>query len=485
MTIPASQAEVAAFLQTQSGRPPLETHISAVFLGAETVWKLRKSVRLPFLDYTDVAERRRMAERELALNAPYAPGLYRGVIPVTRDADGLHLGGEGPVLDWVVAMARVPADRFLDTLADHGALTPTLLDQIADSVAAQHASLAPVQRDLPASMRTVIDGNRVAALTAGLDPATVETWHGQATARIARTEAWLTARAGSGFVRRAHGDLHLGNMCLWQGKPVPFDALEFDEDLATIDLGYDLAFLLMDLLLRCGRPAANRVLNRYVARTGDAALLAGLPLYLSSRALIRAHVLARTGQNAARYLQAAMDFLNPAPPRALAVGGLPGTGKSTFARALAPELGPAPGALILRSDEIRKRRSGVAPEHPLPESAYTSQASEAVMQTLLRDHATALAAGHAAIADATFLAEADRTRIAAASTQVPFTGIWLEAPMATLASRIAARTGDASDADLTILARAAAKDPGPITWHRLDATDPQALARFIETVTHP
>src|ERR1700759_927715 len=118
---------------------------------------------------------------------------------------------------------------------------------------------------------------------------------------------WLTGRSGAGYVRRCHGDLHLGNLCLWEGKPVPFDALEFDEALATIDVAYDLAFLLMDLEHRVDRAAANRVLNRYVARTGDATLVGGLPVFLSLRAMVRAHVEARSGHpdQVGAYLEAA------------------------------------------------------------------------------------------------------------------------------------------------------------------------------------
>ncbi len=165
---------------------------------------------------------------------------------------------------------------------------------------------------------------------------------------------------------------------------MPFDALEFDEAMATIDLGYDLAFLLMDLDQRVGRSAANHVLNRYVARTGDAALTRGLSVFLSLRAMIRAHVQAKREHvdEANRYLSAAARYLTSPAPIVIAIGGLPGTGKSTLARALAPEVGGAPGALVLRSDEIRKRTHGVAPEQRLPQSAYSGTTSEAVLSTL-------------------------------------------------------------------------------------------------------
>ena len=139
-------------------------------------------------------------------------------------------------------------------------------------------------------MRGIAEGNVPSARAAGLPADAIEAWRAACLAELDAIADWQRERARDGFVRRAHGDLHLGNMCLWQGAPVPFDALEFDEALATIDLGYDLAFLLMDLDHRVGRAAANRVLNRYVARTGDAALTRGLPAFLSLRAMIRAHV---------------------------------------------------------------------------------------------------------------------------------------------------------------------------------------------------
>ena len=235
---------------------------------------------------------------------------------------------------------------------------------------------------------------------------------------------WLEQRSRDGFVRRVHGDLHLGNLCLWRGKPVLFDALEFDEAMATIDLGYDLAFLLMDLDQRVDRAAANRVLNRYVARTGDAELTRGLPVFLSLRAMVRAHVEAKRGNRAPaeRYLDAATAYLRVTRPIALAIGGLPGSGKSTVARALAPELGNAPGALVLRSDEIRKRQHGVAPEQRLPQSAYSDAASQAVFAELAELVRQTAAGGHAVIADATFIDPQDRALVqsAAAAAGVPF-----------------------------------------------------------------
>jgi aminoglycoside phosphotransferase family enzyme len=480
MTIPPSQAEAAAFLQRLSGAAPIETHISAVFVGRDTAWKMKKAVALGFLDFTRLEDRERFCRRELDLNRPHAPGIYRDVVPLTRGPDGaLREGGEGEAVEWVLRMAPIPAEDFLDRVAP----TPPLLDAVADAVAAMHAAAPRAEVDAPAALAAILEGNVRSARRAGLPPARVEAWAAAARGGLARAAQALATRAAAGFVRRCHGDLHLGNICLWDGRPTLFDALEFDEALATIDVGYDLAFLLMDLDLRHGRAAANRVLNRYVARTGDAGLVAGLPVWLSLRAMIRSHVAATRGADAAALLAAAEAHLRPAPPRLLAVGGLQGTGKSTLARALAPALGRCPGALVLRTDEIRKRRFGVAPEHRLPPEAYAEAVSREVHAEMLALARAALAGGQAVILDAVFL-DPDQRQAAEAparDTGLPFDGLWLEAPLEVLRARLAARRDDASDADEGVLLRAAEADPGAIAWHRIAADDgaPAAAARAI------
>lgn len=477
--IPLGQAEAAAFLQGLAGAAPIETHISTVFRGADTVWKLKKAVRLPFLDFSGVEDRRRFLLRELALNAPYAPGLYRDVVPIVRRPGGLGFGVEqgAPerVVDWVLRMARVPEGDFLDRVT----LTPLLLDATADAVAEMHAALPVVAVEHATErLRQVALGNGRSALAAGLPPDAVHGWQGAMLAALDARAALIDGRAAAGFVRRAHGDLHLGNLLLWHGRPAPFDALEFDEDLATIDLGYDLAFLLMDLERRISRAAANRVLGRYVGRNGDAALVGLLPAFLSMRAMVRAHVEASRGRGGLDYLEAAMAALRPAPPVALAIGGLMGTGKTTLARALAPELGPAPGALVLRSDEARKRLEHVRPEDRLPPSAYTAVSHQRTDAALLDNARDAIGGGHAVVVDATFLDPGLRERVAAVARAAgaPFLGLWLHAPRDELEHRVAARLGDASDATVAVL-RAVSGVAPPADWRHVEASDAAATLR--------
>lgn len=483
----AGQAGTYALLQGLAGRAPIETHISAIFLGKDTVWKLRRAVRLPFLDFTSLAERERTARRELALNRAAAPGMYRDVVAVHCQPDGrVVLGGTGEIVDWVLRMALVPEGDFLDAMAARGAIGPGLLDALGDTVAAYHGELPPLQTDPIAAFAHLIDGNIASARGAGLPDAKIDRWANAIRQELANRADWLIARRDGGFVRRIHGDLHLGNLCMWQGKPTPFDALEFDEALAEFDVGYDLAFLLMDLEARLDRAAANRVLNRYLARSLDWGLVAGLKLFISLRAMVRAHVEARSGHAArsADYLARALGALENTPTIVLAIGGLPGTGKSTLARAVAPQLGPAPGAVVVRSDEIRKRQHKVAPEQRLPTSAYTPQASAAVFAELTHAVRSLSASGQAVIADATFMADAHRAMVTAAAG-ADFLGVWLHAPIKLLESRISARTGDASDADLAVLRSAANHDPGAGRWLAVDATDMDAARATVVAALQP
>lgn len=478
--IPPSQAEAALFLARLAGAAPIETHISAIFVGRDTAWKMKKAVALGFLDFTSLDARARFCRRELELNQPAAPGIYRDVVALTRAADGaLREGGAGPAVEWVLRMAPIPAGDFLDAVAARGGLDAALLDGLGDTVFRLHGAAPEVPGlDAPAAMAKVLDGNLRAARRAGLPETLLSPLADALQAALSQAAPLLAARAAAGHLRRCHGDLHLGNLCLWQGKPTPFDALEFDEALAQIDTGYDLAFLLMDLDQRAGRAAANRVLNRYVARSGDAGLLAALPLWLALRALVRAHVAAARGQDGEPLLRAALAYLRPAPPRLVAVGGLQGTGKSSLARLLAPQLGAAPGALLLRSDELRKRRFGLAPEERLPAEAYTEAVSLSIHDELFTNAEGALRHGHSVILDAVFLDAEHRAAAArlAAQLAVPFQGFWLEAPMEMLRQRILARRDDASDATIAVLERAAARDPGVIDWCRLDAAGDVASA---------
>jgi predicted kinase len=299
-----------------------------------------------------------------------------------------------------------------------------------------------------------------------------------------------------GFIRRIHGDLHLGNIALLDDRPVLFDAIEFSEVIASGDVLYDLAFLLMDLTERNLAPAANIVFNRYlVAAKRDENLdaLALLPFFLSMRAAIRAKVTAarleqakpdepaQIARNARTYFDWARRFIAPAPPVMVAVGGLSGTGKSVLARALAPTLAPPPGAVVIRSDVERKALFGRDEFEPLPQDAYTPEVTARVYAAIIEKARRAVAAGHSAILDAVFARpdERDQAERAASAIGAHFQGLFLAADVTTRMKRAGARERDASDANADVARAQEAYDIGTLAWHRVDAsgTPDQTLQR--------
>src|SRR5712691_7758554 len=301
---PESQEPVFALLAepaTHGGAPVkrIDTHAASVFLAGDRAWKVKRAVRFPFLDYSTLDKRKSACAAELAVNRPFAPDIYRRVVPITREADGrLALDGRGTPVEWAVEMRRFREDATLDRLAEAGSIDAGLADALGRAAAAAHAGAAAVE---PApwikALADYIDEHAAAfAATPELfPPADSDALARESRAAYGRIHPLLVERGRRGLIRRIHGDLHLGNIVLVVGRPVLFDAIEFSPLIASGDVLYDLAFLLMDLCERRMRPAANIVLNRYLIeakRNDDLDALAAMPFFLSMRAAIRAKVTA-------------------------------------------------------------------------------------------------------------------------------------------------------------------------------------------------
>ncbi|GAB4145765.1 MAG: AAA family ATPase [Sphingomonadales bacterium] len=465
----------------------IDTHGAVLFLAGDTVYKVKRAVRYAYMDFSTLAKRRQACLAEIALNQPLAPAIYRDVVAITREADGLAFNGQGVVLDYAVRMRRFDERRTLDHLAAKGQLDDPLLGDLAVAVARLHDH-APRHRDFDfaARLAAIIAENRRSLEGHGgfLDRAAIARLDRQSQAALARAHQRLARRQADGFVRRCHGDLHLRNLVMLDGAPTPFDALEFDDALATGDVLYDFAFLLMDLIARDLVDAANYLFNRYLLATGAAHLsaLGPLPLFIATRAAIRAKVAADLAalapppadcqrREAMAYLALANRALaSAAPPRLVAIGGLSGSGKSTLARALAPALGGMPGAVHLRSDVERKRLFDCPETQKLAPSAYRQAVTRQVYQRLYDKAAQVLAGGHWVIVDAVHQRPEEQARLAAiaAAAGADFTGLWLDAPLPTLIDRVAKRQGDASDADAAVVqAQAARRAAAPAEWRRI------------------
>jgi len=514
----ADQSAVFAFLAdpaTHGLSEPvtrIDTHGAAVFLAGPFAYKVKRAVFFPFMDFSTLEKRRAACAAEVEISGAGAPGLYLGVVPIVRTATGLALGGNGEAVEHAVKMRRFDTTLTLDKVAERDELAPDLVKALAAAVVAAHAA-APVLRGFDTASRLasyLADNTKEFAARPELfPPEDVARLARLSEDALARLTPLLTARSDAGFVRRCHGDMHLRNIVLLDGRPVLFDAIEFNDDIATCDMLYDLAFLLMDLWQEDLTKEANGVFNRYLWASDDAQIegLKALPLFLSLRAGIRAKVEAAglahlSGEKQAQgerrvrgEFAQALRFANveaplsktvasaltptvwsstgPRRPTLWAVGGLSGSGKSTWAANMAASFGLAPGAVIVRSDIERKRLFGVGETDRLPSAAYTPEAGERVYERLRTLARRVLATGYSVIVDAVHARPHERDAIekVAQAAGARFYGVWLDAPEGELVRRVDARTGDASDADAAVVRHQLAYDLGDVRWHRTEFID--------------
>ena len=493
-----SQRAVVAFLQDPASYPARpdtvdmqETHGAMVFLAGDTAYKIKKAVAFPYMDFSTLEKRQHFCDREIAINQPAAPEIYLGLVAITQEADGgLAFNGAGQTVEWAVKMQRFDQDMMLDQLPHAMVTEKALIEGLANAVFDYHQK-APVEKvsNGPRRIQLLIDElTESFQRSPDVFPAEdVAQFEQMAEEHLSHAHYCLRLRGRRGFIRRCHGDLHLRNIVLIDEKPVLFDALEFDEELATIDVLYDLAFLLMDLDQRQMSPSANQLLNRYLYHSGaleDIYGMKAMPLFLAIRAGIRAMVANDHAQQlsgaaaeaekatAENYFFTALQYLAPKKPALVAIGGFSGTGKTTLASLLAGTLEHAPGFLHFRTDLERKALFNVPETERLAPSYYTQEISDKVYDRLLHKARIGLKAGQQVIVDAVFAKAREREdfEALARTVNVPFIGIWLEANERMIAARVEARKGDASDATPAVVHQQVEHGVSGLTWHRVDAS---------------
>ena len=464
----------------------IQTHISEIFLASDRAYKLKRAVELPYVDFSTAQLRLETCEKEVELNSRTASELYLGVRRITREDDGqLMFDGRGQLIDAVVELVRFDQDGLFDRLAVRGKLTPTLMDQLAQKISHFH-DLAPIihQGRGAQNIENVLAINKAGFETSKVfSKEEIEGLNQLFFDRLAFHRKRLDAREVAGKIRRCHGDLHLRNICLIEDEPVLFDCIEFNDAIATSDVLYDLAFLLMDLWHRDLSQLANHVANRYFDATDNDDGFVLLPFFMAVRAAVRAHVIATHAEDdaadyaelvstARSYFELASGLLKTDGKHLIAIGGLSGSGKSTVAEALAPWIGMPPGARLLESDRIRKAQFGKSPEQRLDPEAYDKETSRSVYDELIERSVRIAADDASVIADATFTSSDHRHLIASAAQQasVRFDGIWLEADPDILRHRVASRHGGPSDATVEVLNRQLTLALGSMDWERIDAS---------------
>jgi len=455
----------------------IETHISRVFLAGEYAYKLKKPVRLPFLDFSTLAARHFYCEEELRLNRRTAPGLYLGVVPITGSFAAPRVGGAGDAIEYALKMQRFPQQALADRMAKRGELGAGQIDALAAVVAAFHAAIpaapaesafgAPEQVAAPA----LANFEQLAEMAADArDAMRLERLRAWTQGESARLREVFAGRKRDGFVRECHGDLHLGNIVFLDRRPVPFDCIEFSPELRWIDVMNEVAFLVMDLLEHGLDALAWRFLNAYLETTGDYAGVRVLRYYLVYRAMVRAKIARirarQTGTGDAahavldneylRYVALAESLLAPARPALVLMHGLAGSGKTTVAQLLLERT----GAIRVRSDVERKRLHGLAAQartHAGPYAGiYAPETTRLTYDRLKRVVRDLIASGHIAIVDAAFLWRAERAAFGALARELgaPFLIASCRASQAELRRRVARREAamnDASEAGVAVL----------------------------------
>lgn len=464
----------------------IETHISWVILTGTYAYKMKKPVDFGFLNFTDLVDRKHFCEEELRLNQRMAPDLYLRVLPVTGSIDAPVIGGDGEPIEYLLQMREFPQTQLLAEVQARGELTDTHIDALAEQIAQFHLSTpqAPTEHSLNnaeaivAPMRQNFEQIRP-LLTEQSDLQQLDALLDWTETSIARLRPLLEQRTQQGFIRECHGDLHLGNATLIEGKVVLFDCIEFNEPFRLIDIASDAAFLAMDLEDRGLKCQARRFINGWLERTGDYAALELLSLYKAYRALVRAKVsLFRLHQEEdavqrrviLRQYRSYADLAerySAIPSRFLAIThGVSAVGKSQVALRLVEAL----GAVRLRSDVERKRLHGEQPKALATEvdaGIYSAEAGEATYRRLHSLAETALNAGFSVVIDATYLKRPHRQAACrvAESTGVPFMILTCDAPDAVIEQWLAQRQaggGDPSDATMAVI-RAQQTSREPLT----------------------
>jgi hypothetical protein len=445
------------------------THISWVFLTDREVWKVKRPVDYGFLDYTSLASRRRFCEDEVRLNRRLAPTVYLGVVPV-RLAGGVHgLGPDGEIVDYAVRMRRLPDEASADALLRRGELTPDRLAALARRLAAFYREAPDAG---PQGGLAVVEANvrenfaQVRPFVGDVVPLetfeTVEAWQ---TGFLAEHRARFEARVAQGRVREGHGDLRLEHVYFEETEPVVIDCIEFNERFRVADVASDVAFLAMELDARSRPDLAAGFLAAFAEETGDYDLYGVVDFYLVYRAWVRAKVAcfvagdpatpaekaSRKRAEARALCSLAHRYVTGAPPSSdlplLAVGGLPGAGKSTLASAL----GAALAIPVIGSDRTRKALAGLAPTDRAPEAIYAPAFSERTFEEMFRRADVVLASGRGAILDATFRRRSLRLRAQALARRHGRRFLFVEADCddRTLRERLRRRARGPSVSDAT------------------------------------
>jgi uncharacterized protein len=451
----------------------VQTHASYVLLTGDYAYKLKKPVNFGFLDYSTLAQRKHFIEAELRLNRRTAPELYLATVAITQTGDRFSLNGDGEPVEYALKMRQFAKGNLFSELLEHGQLTPELMIELAQQVAQFHLAAATndeiTRFGQVSQIRQAFDENYAQSLP--------YLGRGQTQRQLNETQAYtdrifatwgdrFQARMDQGNIRECHGDLHLGNICLWKGQVRLFDCIEFNPAFRFVDVLEDLAFTVMDCDAQGRADLGTVLLNSYLEQTGDWAGVALLPLYLSRQAYVRAKVTSfrlddpqlspelrsPIQAKAAHYYKLAWQYTQPQQGQIILMCGLSGSGKSTIAHQLSQQM---TRAIHIRSDALRKHLGNVPLQQRGEAALYSPAMTQNTYDRLLSLGIELARLGHRVILDAKYDRSALRAPVLAAAqaANLPAHILVCQAPLAVLRDRLRHRSGDVSDATVEILER--------------------------------
>jgi aminoglycoside phosphotransferase family enzyme/predicted kinase len=462
------------------------THISVVFLAGQYAYKIKKPVNLGFLDFTTLQKRRHFCAEEVRLNRRLAPAVYLGVVPITQTGTAVQVEGPGEAIEWAVKMERLPEEATLQCRLGREQVSPELVEALARRIAAFHSQAESGEHIAAFGRWEVVAGNARenfeqarALVGVTLHQTVFDRLRALTEQSLDRLRPLIEDRARRGVPRDTHGDLRLDHVYLFPQQPAPhdlviIDCIEFSKRFRYADPVADMAFLTMDFHFHGSWDLARTFADAYFAAARDEEGRALLPFYAAYRAAVRGKV---QGTEAAQkevpaaeraaavagarghWILALGELEEPdRRPCLVLVAGLPGTGKSTLACALAERAGFS----VIRSDVVRKELAGsAAPAHALPfdEGIYTPEWTERTYAECLHRAEALLFEGHRVIVDASFGAESMRQLFLEAATRwgVPGVLYWCQAEPEVVRRRLEHRHGDVSDADWSVYLEAAAR----------------------------
>ncbi|MDR2902159.1 MAG: AAA family ATPase [Lactobacillales bacterium] len=441
------------------------THLSVLFLAGDYVYKLKRAILTPDVDFSTYQKRKLACLQEMKRSTFYAPRLVVGLKTVRKLKNGrIVIGGKkGDEIDTVLVLKRVPEKYLLNRLLQSGDFERFEMMDLAENIVSLHSKSKVYKNKWGAGViqKIILDQEAymISSSLPGFSNEDINCWAKTCLENLRANEALISFRQKTGYVRKCHGDLLLSNIACMDKKFYFFSPISYDETLECVDTLYDLATLTMDLEVAGAKGLANILFNHYMAYMNDMEGVPLMTLYQSIQAMSRAvdflkrqPFVNKSKQKsslaqAKKYFKFACQSINCFNPVLIACGGLLGSGKSTIARAVAGQLDPAPGAVILQDDIVRKQILGLLPHQPM-ESAYLTPAFDKVVYDVLRQRArSALAAGSCVLIDALFYDAKERhsMELLAAEMHIPFIGLWMNAPLAVRQERIKSRANNPYD----------------------------------------